>query len=93
MPKPQDLSGIELEDELLELREAIAANAHEVWTQTRKLEGWTYGPNRDDENKLHPDLVPYYMLPESEKKYDRQMAISTIKLVKKLGWNIVKRED
>ena len=91
-PKPQDLSGVELEDELIELREAIAANAHEVWAQTRKFEGWKYGPNRDDEKKLHPDMVPYYMLPESEKEYDRQMAMETIKLVKKLGWDFVRRK-
>ena len=92
-PHPHDLSDVELDDELIELREAIAANAHEVWAQTRKLEGWKYGPNRDDEKKLHPDLVPYYRLPESEKEYDRQMAISTIKLVKKLGWDFVRRKD
>ena len=92
-PHPQNLAGVELEPELIELREAIAENAHEVWAQTRKLEGWTYGPVRDDEKKLHPDMLPYHLLPESEKKYDRQMAISTIKLVKKLGWDFVKRDS
>ena len=75
-----------------ELREAIAENVHEVWARDRKFEGWTYGPNRDDEHKLHPDMMPYHLLPESEKNYDRQMAISTIKLVKKLGWDFVKRK-
>ncbi len=91
-PQPQNLTEVKLEPELIELREAIAENAHEVWAQTRKLEGWKYGPKRDDEKKLHPDMVPYHMLPESEKKYDRQMAIATIKLVKKLGWDFVKRK-
>ena len=91
-PHPQNLAGVELEPELIELREAIAENAHEVWAQARKLEGWTYGPVRDDEKKLHPDMLPYHLLPESEKKYDRQMAISTIKLVKKLGWDFVKKD-
>lgn len=90
-PNPMDLSDVELEPELIELREAIAENAHEVWSKERKLEGWTYGPQRDDEKKLHPDMLPYHSLPESEKEYDRQMAISTIKLVKKLGWDFVKR--
>ena len=91
-PTPIDLSDVELEPELIELREAIAENAHEVWARERKLEGWTYGPQRDDEKKLNPDMLPYHLLPESEKKYDRQMAISTIKLVKKLGWDFVKRK-
>ena len=92
-PQPLDLSDVELEDELIELREAIANNAHEVWAKARKLEGWTYGPKRDDEKKQHPDMRPYYMLLESEKNYDRQMAVSAIKLVKKLGWDFVKRKE
>lgn len=91
-PSPLDLSDVELEDELIELREAIAENAHEVWAQARKIEGWTYGPKRDDEKKLHPDMQPYHSLPESEKEYDRQLAINTIKLVKKLGWELKKRK-
>lgn len=90
-PHPLDLSDVELEEELIELREAIAENAHEVWAHARKLEGWTYGKERDDAKKLHPDMLPYHALPECEKKYDRQMAIETIKLVKKLGWDLVKR--
>lgn len=90
-PQPLDLSDVKLERELTELREAIAENAHEVWARERKKEGWTYGPKRDDEKKLHPDMLPYHLLPESEKEYDRQMAINTIKLVKKLGWELVKK--
>ena len=41
-------------------------------------------------NKKHPDLIPYSSLPDSEKEYDRLMALDTIKLVKKLGFEIVK---
>jgi hypothetical protein len=37
-------------------------------------------------------MIPYNLLPESEKEYDRQMAINTIKLVKKLGWELKKRK-
>ena len=91
-PHPLDLDDVKIEPELLELREAIAENAHEVWAKTRKDQGWTYGPERDDSKKLHPDMMPYNLLPESEKEYDRQMAINTIKLVKKLGWDLKKRK-
>ena len=91
-PQPQDLSDVELEDELIELREDIAENAHEVWAQARKLEGWTYGPKRDDKKKIDPDMRPYQLLPESVKKDYRRMAINTIKLVKKFGWDLVKRK-
>lgn len=91
-PQPQDLSDVVLENELIELREDIAENAHEVWAQARKLEGWTYGPKRDDKKKIDPDMRPYQLLPESVKKDYRRMAINTIKLVKKFGWDLVKRK-
>ena len=92
-PHPLNLDDVQIEPELMELREAIAENAHEVWAKTRKDQGWKYGEERDDAKKLHPDMIPYNLLPESEKEYDRQMAINTIKLVKKLGWDLVKRKN
>jgi len=89
-PHPLNLDDVQIEPELMELREAIAENAHEVWAKTRKDEGWSYGPVRDDVQKKNPDMLPYNLLPESEKEYDRLMAINTIKLVKKLGWEFKK---
>ena len=90
-PQPINLDEIELTDELLELREAIAENAHDVWANARIKEGWSYGTERDDTLKKHPDLIPYSALPDSEKEYDRIMALDTIRLVKKLGFDIVKK--
>lgn len=90
-PQPVNLDDIALTDDLLELREAIAENAHDVWAVARIREGWSYGPVRDDKKKQHPDLIPYSALPDSEKEYDRLMALNTIKLVKKLGFEIEKR--
>ena len=92
VPKPIDLSDVELNEELNDLREAIAENAHEVWAENRMAEGWTYGPQRNDVLKQTPDMVPYSQLPESEKNYDREMAVKTIKLLIKLGYDIVKRK-
>lgn len=92
-PKPIDLSDVELTEDLNELREAIAENAHEIWAENRQAEGWTYGPQRDDQLKQTPDMLPYSQLPESEKEYDRDMAMKTIKLLKKLGYDLIKRED
>ena len=91
-PHPVNVNDILLDRDLEELEEAIAENAHDVWAEARIKEGWKYGKERDDEQKLHPDLVPYTALPESEKEYDRIMAINTIKLVKRLGYDIVKRK-
>ena len=91
-PSPIGLDDVELSDDLAELQEAIAENAHEVWAKNRRDQGWSYGPERNDQKKETPDMIPYCNLPESEKLYDREMAINTIKLVKKLGWEITKKK-
>ena len=81
---------MELNPELIELGEAIAENAHEVWAMKRREEGWTWGQERNDSKKETPVMVPYSNLPESEKDYDRELAMQTLKLVKKIGYRIVK---
>lgn len=54
--------------------ETIARVNHDVWAARRIAEGWRHGPQRDDGNKRHPDLVAYEHLPEAEKAYDRETA-------------------
>lgn len=49
---------------------ALARASHDKWAEKRIQAGWRYGPRRDDENKRHPDLVPYEHLSEEEKSYD-----------------------
>ena len=91
-PNPIDVDSIPLNGDLEQLQDAIAENAHNVWAKARIKEGWTYGKEFDDEKKEDPTLMPYTALPDSEKQYDRLTAFNTIKLVKKLGFDIVKRK-
>ena len=88
IPKPAEISDIELPSELLELSEVIAKNVHEVWSHNRINEGWSYGETRNDELKQTPCLAPYEELSEIEKDYDRNTAINTLKLIMKLGFEI-----
>lgn len=90
VPNPIDTSDVELSEDLLSLTEKIAENVHDVWAIGRLAGGWTYGEKRNDELKQTPCLVPYAELPESEKEYDRNTAINTLKLVIALGYNITK---
>lgn len=91
IPNPINVDDVVFPAELESLREAIAENTHEVWAVGRIKEGWTYGPERDDKLKKHPDLIPYSELTEGEKQYDRDTAENAIKLVIKLGFDLVKR--
>jgi hypothetical protein len=86
---PIDTSEVTLSDDLAGLTERLAAHIHETWAQRRRAEGWTYGAQRDDAAKTHPGLVPYAQLAESEKEYDRQTAIETIRSILALGYRIV----
>jgi len=88
-PQPINVEDISLDANLEDLTEAIAENAHDIWARARMDEGWTYGPVRDDARKQHPDLVPYAQLPDSEKEYDRLMAMNTLRLVRRLGYDII----
>lgn len=87
-PNPIDTSDVVLPTELLSLTEKLAENTHDVWAKGRIEQGWKYGKTRDDNNKLHPCLIPYSELSESEKEYDRNTALETIKLIQKLGYFI-----
>ena len=88
-PNPVDTSDVELPEELLTLAEQLAQNVHEVWSQTRIAQGWTYGPERNDALKQHPCLVPYDQLSEEEKVFDRNTSQETLRLITKLGYKIV----
>lgn len=89
-PKPIDTSDVILPEDLLALTEKIAENVHDIWAAGRITEGWAYGEIKDAESKTTPLLVPYAELPESEKDYDRNTALETIKLIVKLGYIISK---
>jgi len=89
-PEPINTDHIALPTELLELTEQIAENVHENWSAGRIADGWIYGDTRDDEKKTTPCLVPYAMLPEEEKEFDRRTALQTLKLIMALGYRIEK---
>lgn len=90
-PKPVDINNVELPEGLSDLVERMAKNVHEEWAGARIKEGWIYGPERDDKLKTTPCLVPYELLSESEKEYDRRTAMSTLKFILKMGFSINER--
>lgn len=91
-PKTIDTSDVQLPNELSSLLEAMAKNVHDVWAKTRIAQGWQYGSERNDKERLHPMLIPYEELPEEEKIYDRNTAAETLKLILKLGFKIEQKK-
>ena len=53
--------------------ENMARVEHIRWSWEKRLNGWRYGKIKDDIKKIHPGLIPYEELEESEKEKDREL--------------------
>ena len=87
-PQPIDTSGVRLPDALDKLVERLSAHKHDIWAGGRIEDGWSYGEQRNDQKKTHPELGPYDDLSESEKDYDRRSVVQILKAIVSLGYRI-----
>ncbi|KAF4321781.1 hypothetical protein BBO99_00000684 [Phytophthora kernoviae] len=85
-PQPVDTRRIRLPHSINLLAELLSQNAHEVWAVGRIDQGWRWGTERDNDKKLHPDLIPYEALTEQDKQYDRDTSMSALKVITALGY-------
>jgi hypothetical protein len=92
-PAPLDTSEVRLPPDVAGIVDRLSENLHEVWARKRMDDGWTYGPARNDERRLHPSLVPYSALDESERSYDMAMVLQTLKPLLALGFTIRRASD
>ena len=88
-PSPIETSGLTLPSELDALLERLAENVHDHWALGRIKQNWTWGEQRSDQARTHPDLVPYSALPDEEKAFDRTTASETLLAILALGYRIV----
>jgi hypothetical protein len=44
--------------------------SHNLWMTHKLKDGWRYGSKIDDQEKTHPNLLPYSQLPESQRVKD-----------------------
>jgi hypothetical protein len=70
--------------------EELSELEHERWCRQRRASGWDYGPVRDDEARLHPDLVPWTELPEDRRRIDRDHVRAIPPLVAEIGLVVVR---
>ena len=52
----------------------------------RLMDGWRYGPKRDNRKKIHNLLIPYELLSDEEKNKDKDMIQNIKNLVASSGW-------
>lgn len=68
--------------------ERLARVEHDRWMEERIADGWTWGPKRDNEQKIHPALVPWDQLEESVKQYDRDTVMGIPEFMAQAGFEV-----
>ncbi len=69
--------------------EALAAAEHDGWMDAKVRQGWRYAKERDNDLLLHPLLIPYRELPETEKDKDRSAARGYQATIARQGFRII----
>lgn len=70
--------------------EILSILEHQRWNASKWLQGWQWGPERDNSKKLHNLLVPYSELSEENKDKDRQTIRALLAELDNLGSRMVR---
>ncbi|VDO40897.1 unnamed protein product [Haemonchus placei] len=92
VPQPVDISNITLHHHAEEIHQKFAENLHELWAM-RKIElGWSYGETRSEAQRKHPCLTSFDRLPATEKQYNINLSLDTMKTIEALGYHLITDE-
>lgn len=58
--------------------------SHEHWMTHKLADGWTYGPEKDEQKKQHPCMVPYSELSPEQRAKD-YFFCTTVIILRALG--------
>jgi len=73
--------------------ESMAEWEHRRWCWDKWRQGYIWKPGeKDEENRTHPDLIPYGQLSEKVKDYDRKPVREIPALLKEAGYEIFKQQ-
>ena len=68
--------------------EKMAKCEHDRWMQEKLRKGWIFGPERDNEKKIHNCLVSWEELPDNEKDKDRNAIMAIPRLFAEIGLRV-----
>ena len=87
-PMPINVSHVQLNNELNTLVQKFSEQYHDAWAQQKQEAGWTYGQERNEEQKQHHRLKPYSMLDSYEKETYRDPIRDALAAMLSLGWHV-----
>jgi len=80
---------LDISDEEMEL---LAEEEHERWCREQIIQGWRYGKDRIDSEKIHNNLVQWNCLTADDKKKDLEAIYAIPRILKELGFCIYRLE-
>ena len=73
--------------------ELLAEKEHQRWIDERLKKGWTYAMQTNEQLRTHDCIVPWELLPESEREKDRNAIRTLPQILSKVHLKIVRRDD
>lgn len=61
-PQPINTSSVQLNNDLNTIVQKFSEHYHDAWANRKLENGWVYGEQYSDSQKVHPRLKPYAML-------------------------------
>jgi hypothetical protein len=83
------VAAIKVPEALVPTIAIMAFHRHEVWAEQKKAAGYSYGPERNEELKHDPRLVPFWELPSAGQEVDRSNVSTCLKTVLACGYSIL----